>query len=101
METNTIHQAKLNCKTTLSPILSHHLISLPLPAPRPLPVGVQEGHLYYFASRQETKPEASFFLPSYRVEVQVRPIIAGAHVPSLSCFCFPQHTALPLQVLRA
>jgi hypothetical protein len=32
----------------------------------------QEGHLYYFNTRQDDKPEAAFFLPSYRLQVQVR-----------------------------
>jgi hypothetical protein len=32
----------------------------------------QEGHLYYFNTRQDGKPEAAFFLPSYRLQVQVR-----------------------------
>jgi hypothetical protein len=36
-------------------------------------VVTKEGYLYYFNSRQETKPDASFFLPSYKAEVQVDP----------------------------
>ena len=36
-------------------------------------VVTREGFLYYFLSRNETKPEASFFLPSFKPEVQVDP----------------------------
>jgi hypothetical protein len=34
----------------------------------------QEGHLYYFNTRQDDKPVASFFLPSYRMQVEVRAV---------------------------
>eukprot|EP00277_Geminigera_cryophila_P025585 CAMPEP_0179474328 /NCGR_PEP_ID=MMETSP0799-20121207/53812_1 /TAXON_ID=46947 /ORGANISM="Geminigera cryophila, Strain CCMP2564" /LENGTH=402 /DNA_ID=CAMNT_0021283337 /DNA_START=23 /DNA_END=1232 /DNA_ORIENTATION=+ len=39
-------------------------------------VVTREGFLYYFNSRQETKPDASFFLPAHNVHVQVDPLTA-------------------------